>query len=125
MGSDLQFRNEDKRKWSELTDKEKGCLLLAFYEGRTIEEWWSKENEWEGFAIKDGHSPAWELGIWRIKPEPVTAVHWAKDSVPGVVGWWYDSKEDAKSTVRGKNCIALIRRTMIDGKVVSYALEEV
>lgn len=56
--------------------------------------------------------------------EPVAVVKWANDYRYGHGGAWHSTRE-AADKVAGNARIGVIRRTMIDGKVVSYELEEV
>ena len=119
MGSDLQFRNDDMRFFDDLTDEEQGLLLLAFYRGKTIQERRVSAGVWENVTDK----PNWGCGIFRIA-EPRVVVQWANDSGPSGVGWWYDSRETADDASANRSRAAVIRRTMIDGKVVSYHFEE-
>ena len=112
----MEFLNEDKRSWKDLTDEEKGKLLLAFHEGKVIQEW--SEYDW----FDDCLSPVWADGIWRIKPEPVKQVHWCNDYKDGRAVW-HRSREAADRKADG-NRIAIIRREIVDG-VVSYYKEDV
>ena len=112
----MEFLNEDKRSWKDLTDEEKGLLLLAYYEGKVIQEWC--EYDW----YDDCLSPDWADGIWRIKPEAVKQVRWCNDYKDGSDVWHY-SREAADRTA-DENRIAVIRREIVDG-VVSYFKEDV
>lgn len=61
--------SDQPKKWFEMTDAEKGALLLAHHEGRTIEflcfEEWSNTNR-----------PKWQsCSAYRIKPDPVVETH--------------------------------------------------
>ena len=68
----MLFENANKNSWNELDDATKGLILLAYHEGKIIQEWWPNANAWEDFSLDtDGYYPEWNLGIWRIKPEPV------------------------------------------------------
>ena len=121
----MQFLNEDKRSWKDLTDEEKGKLLLAFHEGKDIQEWCEGEGngeyDWYNWNDDDQH-PEWVHGIWRIKPEPVKQVHWCNDYKDGRAVW-HRSREAADRKADG-NRIAIIRREIVDG-VVSYYKEDV
>ena len=121
----MQFLNEDKRIWDKLTDEEKGKLLVAFYEGKVVQEWCEDEGngeyDWYGW-YDDCLHPEWADGIWRIKPEPVKEVRWMNDYKDGTFGW-YASRKVADAGA-GKNRIAVIRREIMDG-VVSYYKEDV
>jgi hypothetical protein len=117
------FENTGKKSWNELDDNMKGLLLLAWNNGLTLQEWWANENEWEDFSLDDdGYYPEWNIGIWRIKPEPVKQVHWCNDYKNGPFGW-YASREVA-DTMADENRIAVIRREIVDG-VISYYMEDV
>jgi hypothetical protein len=122
----MQFLNEDKRIWDKLTDEEKGKLLVAFYEGKAVQEWCEDEGngeyDWYGW-YDDCLHPEWADGIWRIKPETVKEVHWCNDYEHGPNGWWHKSRENADSK-SGPARIAVIRREIVDG-VVSYYKEDV
>ena len=121
----MQFLNEDKRIWDKLTDEEKGKLLVAFYEGKVVQEWCGDEGnceyDWYDFYDSCEH-PEWADGIWRIKPEPVKEVHWCNDYKDGRAVW-HHSREAADRKADGHR-IAVIRREIVDG-VVSYYKEDV
>ena len=118
----MEFLNADKRIWNDLTDDEKGRLLVAFHYGKIIEVWdgetWRptrKKGEWV--------SPFEEFRyIFRIKPEPVKQVHWCNDYKDGTFGWYAARKDAEKAHEKGR--IAVIRREIVDG-VVSYYKEDV
>ena len=121
------FENTGKKSWNELDDNTKGLLMLAYYEGKTIQEWWDNENEWEDWHDFDYNSdycypPKWQHGIWRIKPEHGKEVHWCNDYEEEPF-YWYDSREDADKEANEYR-IAVIRREIVDG-VVSYYKEDV
>lgn len=63
---ELVSRAEPEYKtWGEMTDEEKGALLLAHHEGKTIE--FFNVDKW----VEVSH-PYWaHLGRYRVKPEPV------------------------------------------------------
>lgn len=123
----MEFLNGDKRIWNDLTDDEKGRLLVAFHYGKIIEVWdgetWRptrKKGEWV--------SPFEEFRyIFRIKPEPVKQVQWCNDYKDGRAVW-HHSREAADRTdlmrFGSVNRIAVIRREIVDG-VVSYYKEDV
>jgi len=122
------FENTGKKSWKELDDNTKGLLLLAWHNGLTMQEWWPNENEWKDFS---GDYPEWNIGIWRIKPEPVKQVRWGNDYEDGPACsdyedgpvWWYTSRKAAdKGASDGR--IAVIRREIVDG-VISYYKEDV
>ena len=118
------FENTGKKSWNELDDNTKGLLMLAYYEGKTIQEWWANENEWEDFSLDtDGYCPEWNLGIWRIKPEPVKQVRWGNDYEDEPPFCWYLSRASADK-VACESRIGVIRREIVDG-VVSYYKEDV
>jgi hypothetical protein len=127
----MEFLNEDKRIWNDLTDDEKGRLLVAFHYGKIIEVWdgetWRptrKKGEWV--------SPFEEFRyIFRIKPEPVKQVHWANDYENGLVARWHRSRDIAdlcslptSDSPRRPARIAVIRREIVDG-VINYYKEDV
>ena len=121
----MQFLNEDKRSWKDLTDEEKGKLLLAFHEGKVIQELVGENeggNRWYDFYDNCDH-PAWVHGIWRIKPAPVKKVLWGNDYEDDPTSWWHPSREEANK-MADVNRIAVIRREIVDG-VVSYYREDV
>ena len=120
------FENTGKKRWNELDDNTKGILLLAYYEGKTIQEWFDGEGsgEYDWYDWNDDHEhPEWVRGIWRIKPEPVKQVQWCNDYEHGLNGWWHKSRELANTNANEKR-IAIIRREIVDG-VVSYYKEDV
>lgn len=60
---------EDIKPWGELTDAEKGALLLAHQEGKQIEvlAFWREPGRWETTG-----KPVWGgCYKYRVKPEPV------------------------------------------------------
>jgi len=123
----MQFLNEDKRSWDNLTDEEQGLLLFAWHKGLQIQYWDLDDKEWNNEAhiedctcnpFFDGQEDA-----FRIKPEPVKQVHWCSDYEYGFNGWWHKSRELADTNANEKR-IAVIRREIVDG-VVSYYKEDV
>lgn len=117
------FENTGKKSWNELDDNTKGLLLLAWHNGLTLQEWWPNENEWVDFSFTDGHYPQWNIGIWRIKPEPEKQVRWCNDYEDSPPVLWRSSRKEADSKAYYKR-IAVIRREIVDG-VVSYYKEDV
>lgn len=119
------FENTGKKIWNELDDNTKGILLLAYYEGKAIQEWCQDEGngEYDWYDWYDDYlHPEWADGIWRIKPEPVKQVHWCNDYKDGTFGWYAARKDAEKAHEKGR--IAVIRREIVDG-VVSYYKEDV
>lgn len=57
--------------WKDMTPEEKGALLLAYHEGKTIEWKWKGRVEWEE-DVKGGRAGlSWEGECYyRVKPEP-------------------------------------------------------
>ena len=123
----MEFLNEDKRRFSDLTDEEQGLLLLAWHKGLQIEYWDVDDKEWNDQPhIKDcTYSPffACQEAAFRIKPEPVKEVHWCNDYTYAHVTWWVPSRKAADAEAAKKR-IAVIRREIVDG-VVNYYREEV
>lgn len=119
------FENTGKKSWNELDDNTKGILLLAYYEGKEIQEWWDDEKgqEWEDVEKNCYDPPEWEYGIWRIKPEPVKEVSWMNDFGEEGGSMWHDNRDDLIGS-RIEEPIAVIRREIVDG-VVSYYKEDV
>jgi hypothetical protein len=124
------FENTGKKSWNELDDNTKGLLLLAYYEGKTIQEWCEDEGngEYDWYDWYDDYlHPEWADGIWRIKPEPVKQVHWMNDYTPPklVLSFdrWLPSRAMADNAAY-ENRIAVIRREIVDG-VASYYKEDV
>ena len=119
----MEFLNEDKRIWDDLTDEEKGKLLLAFHYRKIIEAWdgetWRptrKKGEWVS-PFEDHRD------IFRIKPEPVKQVHWCNDYEDESPSCWYPSRAAADSMAEIYR-IGVIRREIVDG-VVNYYREDV
>lgn len=56
------------KTWGEMTDAEKGALLLAHHEGKHVEQWDFDSGVWSG-CIAPFQVVA--SGAYRIKPEPV------------------------------------------------------
>jgi len=57
--------DNEMKTWEDMTDEEKGTLLLANHEGKEIEYFSRSRDVWEECE------PAWEKGCaYRIKPEP-------------------------------------------------------
>jgi hypothetical protein len=123
----MQFLNEDKRRFSDLTDEEKGLLLLAWHKGLQIQYWVADDNEWNDEShIEDCTFNPFldgEQYAYRIKPEPVKQVHWCNDYEDGPVDVWHYSRA-AADWGAGESRIAVIRREIVDG-VVSYYREDV
>lgn len=62
---------EQPKMWKDLTDTEKGALLLAYHEGKPI-EWFYDEALMHGSSTDKGSKPSWgDTCIYRIKPSPV------------------------------------------------------
>ena len=120
------FENTGKKSWNALDDNTKGLLLLAYYEGKTIQEWCQDEGngeyDWYDW-YDDCLYPEWVDGIWRIKPEPVKHVHWCNDYQDTPPFWWHQSRAEADKWANEYR-IAVIRREIVDG-VVSYYKEDV
>lgn len=78
--------SDTPKTWSEMTDEEKGTLLLAHHEGKVIEYRYGVMNEWRNCA---GSEPVWEPeALYRIRPEPKReTVRWyvAGRSMPGAL----------------------------------------
>ena len=120
------FENTGKKSWNELDDNTKGILLLAYYEGKAIQEWCQDEGngeyDWYDW-YDDYHHPEWADGIWRIKPEPVKQVSWMNDFGEECGSMWHDNRDDLIGS-RIEEPIAVIRREIVDD-VVSYYKEDV
>ena len=123
----MEFLNEDKRIWDDLTDDEKGKLLLAWHKGLQIQYWDTGDAEWNDEShIEDcTFNPFFVYGqyAFRIKPEPVKEVHWCNDYGDETSNRWWPSRVMADDGAYG-NRIALIRREIVDG-VVNYYREDV
>ena len=123
----MEFLNEKKRIWDNLTDDEKGKLLLAWHNRLQIQYWEQEDKEWSNEEpIEDcAYNPFLGYGqyAFRIKPEPVKQVHWCNDYEDESPSWWYPSRKAADAEA-GKKRIAVIRREIVDG-VVSYFKEDV
>jgi len=61
----MTFYNEDKRPWKDLTDEEKGALLLAWYEGKELQ---CAPGGGSWVHMTSGALPV--SSIYRVKPEP-------------------------------------------------------
>lgn len=59
------MRNEKLKCWKDLTDCEKGAILLAKHEWKEVEVF--KGGQW----INEPFSVFWDNDIYRVKPEPV------------------------------------------------------
>ena len=76
----------DKPKtWGEMTDAEKGALLLAWQTGGVIEFWNEEELWWE---ITDCHPQEFEADAYRIRIEPVRETLSQAYGVYGGVPFW-------------------------------------
>ena len=62
------MRNENLKCWKDLTDCEKGALLLAKHEGKEIEVFFG--GEW----IDEPSDVFEDYGLYRVKPEPTLYV---------------------------------------------------
>jgi hypothetical protein len=61
--------NPDKTAWLDMTDAEKGSLLLAYHNGEVIEYWWPITDKW--IPCKLG--PYWLPQVfYRAQPKPLT-----------------------------------------------------
>ncbi len=60
------------RSWSELTDAEKGALLLAQHEGKAVQVWayWQAIPSWRDTEISMDTDMGTDSYAYRIKPEP-------------------------------------------------------
>jgi len=60
------------KTWGEMTDAEKGALLLAYHEGKVIEWKGDHEESFSRSSGREGFKPIWcDRVCYRIKPEPV------------------------------------------------------
>lgn len=63
----VDVHNTQKKTWGEMTPEEKGALLLADYEGKTIEFFLSGSTIW-----RTTYTPQWcSESVYRVKPLPV------------------------------------------------------
>jgi hypothetical protein len=86
--------------WGEMTDAEKGALLLAAHEGKVIEGWDIHLNEWRLII------PEWfDIRAYRVRPEPVRETvtlqgrKYTTSVYPDGV-WDFDRHEDLGDTHR-------------------------
>ena len=85
----MTFTNPDKKPWKDLTDTEKGALLLAKHEGKEIEVYRGMYvlKKWVPQWISNLDSSIACCDIPRVKPEPVVLVR----SIPIASDCWaYD-----------------------------------
>ena len=54
--------------WKDMSPEEKGALLLAHHEGKTIEVW-VVDHDWSGWVKRSFHTWA-EGNAYRVKPKP-------------------------------------------------------
>ena len=64
-------RANTPKLWRDMTDAEKGALLLAFHEGKVIEYWRRGSGGW-GSCSSAG---IYDNGAYRVRPEPKVATH--------------------------------------------------
>ena len=79
--------------WRDMTDAEKGALLLAHHEGRTIERWVDESLGWKIVPPQWRHEHA-----YRVRPEPKreTVTLYAGDTIIGTIDM-IDGKPDPDS----------------------------
>jgi len=102
----MTFYNEDERPWKDLTDEEKGALLLARHEGKTIQ--FNPCGIWVNLT--------WDFdwiaeNSYRVKPEPkreTVELYWARNhgattnrtplaDTHRITFDWIDGKPDCES----------------------------
>ena len=59
--------SDTPKTWGEMTDEEKGALLLAWQRGEQLQYWDADNAVWESTDI---HPFEFEADAYRIKPEP-------------------------------------------------------
>ena len=64
------FLNSEKKPWKNLTDEEKGKLLLAHHESKTIEQYITENELPGGWYARSFPNFDVESSIFRVKPEP-------------------------------------------------------
>jgi len=62
----FKFDNNEMKTWGQMTDEEKGGLLLAHHEGKVIEWFDIYTSTWEDKESTVFYHPI----IYRVKPEP-------------------------------------------------------
>lgn len=74
--------SQEPKTWGQMTDEEKGALLLAKHEGKVIEAYW--DGKWVK-ASGPNYFRFSSVYSYRIKPEPVieTVVMYASDKMKG------------------------------------------
>jgi hypothetical protein len=68
--------NPDKTAWLDMTDAEKGSLLLAEHRGKVIEYWWPITDKWTPCKL----GPYWLPQVfYRAQPKPLTkpSIDWS------------------------------------------------
>lgn len=86
---------DEPRPWKDLTDAEKGALLLAHHEGKVIEAYDSVDCEWESGPP----APIWLYNVaYRIKPEPKreTVTLYGEESYSGFWGFASGSEDPSE-----------------------------
>lgn len=88
--------DDTPKTWGEMTDAEKGALLLAHHEGKVIE--WidptDTEDDWDEFCVNIGENHM----AYRIKTKPI--VMWlVVGGVPDFI-YHYAKKEDAEKKAK-------------------------
>lgn len=81
--------SDEPKKWGEMTDAEKGALLLAHHEGKVIESWSGIGSPVKGIG-EWGHCDEDDLWIsldfYRVKPREPREVWVAYDAAPNTDG---------------------------------------
>ena len=89
------------KMWKDMTDEEKGVLLLAHHEGKVIQ--WSYYLPWftEHDSSDKGYEPVWSGEIYyRVKAEPVIKTIETRTGNPEGGSWasWSDDDDTHKIT---------------------------
>lgn len=99
------MENKEYKPWGDLTDLEKGALLLAHHEGKVIEVF-DLNDEWNHL-----HFPTWQQDVkYRIEPEPVV------ETVNIYGGVWPSDLDWCFGTGDGAECTHKITFQVIGGK---------
>jgi hypothetical protein len=81
---------DEPKLWQDMTNEEKGALLLAYHEGKQIQMYFDAEREWEDVDSQWAPNRA-----YRVKPVSTTVSIFGYIELLGDNGCWAEWAEDA------------------------------
>lgn len=91
----VDIHNTEKKPWGEMTPEEKGAILLADHEGKTLDFYSGRLCEWVTIGMEPGHYPS---VAYRVKPEPVIETFVIYGSTRNAYGYTRQSSDTHKIT---------------------------